>query len=976
MRYKEFSQTAMDNLEFICCMTDVESNKLLYLNRTARELFGIGEDEFLNKRCHDVFYDCEGICVTCDVKQLELGKCVTTQKRIAKTGKDYSIQSTLIKIDGRLAKLTVAFDVTQLLGELDQLESQLSLEETLLACIQTFMQDDDVDRAIVNLLEIIGHYFDAERASLFEVDEQSGFAYHRYEWVVSQEYSMAKLHPKIGIENLSGVFKAFREDGEFLITDVDSQVDHTGDLYKIFKTAGCVAVIAVPLLKDGQIRSFIGIDNPKINQRDIALLHSVGLFINEELKKRRFIEQLAFLSYTDSLTGIYNRNKYVERVAEIEASPPKRLGVVHVDSNSLKKINELYGAEHGDNMLKQLATLLQEFFPSDVYRVAGDEFIAFCPEIEQEAFEQLIQVLRKDHSHNPDRPFAVGGIWQMGRINIPLAVKQSGELMLAEKQNYYKSLAPDTLEYNSNSGEVVLKEIRDGMYDIYLQPKVDLKSGEIAGAEALIRKFDANGKMIPPDKFVPIYEHEGTIRYIDFFVLERVCQVIQRLIEEGRPVKIGVNFSRVTFMNYDLLDEIVSICDRYNIPHEYIKIEITESIDKMDLDFFIKKLSAIYDAGFDISLDDFGAKHSNLMMLIRGEFTEVKIDKGLIDNIAISTHNRTIIRNVIKLINELGSSVCVAEGIESKEQVKILQEQGCSYGQGYYFYRPLPVPAFFEACDKNEHKGILKLEDISRERLENFKVPSDIAAAVVDNLPLGLNIWNYKQETVFCNDKVLELFDIGSHEEYLTEFFKLSPERQPSGELTSEKVLYHLNEVRYKGVSQFNWMHCKLNGEEIPAEIILKTMNIKDEDGEALVVGFTRDLRPDLEKGEYGEGVCHYFYKDIPSHLLLDRFADMSKVLTFVFNHRNKTVQFYGELTALLGVSKGKMPFPETAIFKEFVHPDDLHMLANLDEKESMVNLPVRVIIEGQEKICLLSYELFWDENGMKHFAVGKVTGF
>ncbi len=845
MNYKDLSTIAMDNIDFICYISDLKTYKILYLNKTAKKIFDFHDDtSYKNMHCHTIMYGFDTPCPFCNNDQLTWDKQIVLEKKLFKNNKDYSFQSTLINIGGTPAKLTMAFDISKLLGQLNSLEEKLSLEETLLSCIQTFMNDDNIDIAITKLLAIIGTFYQADRASLFSVDFKANNIFHTYEWSLTPEHSISAQKPTIELKHLSELFKTFEEKGELYIADIHKELQSNTRLYQVLNLAQVNSVILVPLYINNILTFFIGIDNPQQNMNNFTLLHSVVLFINEEIKKRRIIEELEYLSYIDNLTGLYNRNKYLIRLEELKTQPLDSVGVIHADANALKRVNDLYGVQHGDSMLKNIAQTLSQFIPNELYRIAGDEFIGFCINISQEEFETIVQTIRKEYATNIDSPFSVGAVWQDKKINIPLAVMQSGEIMLAEKQEYYKKISPDSVQYNSHSGENILREIHDGRYNIYLQPKVDLKNGLIVGAEALIRKFDNHGKPISPDQFVPLYEHEGTIRYIDFFVFETVCLLLQQLIKEQRPLKIAVNFSRVTFMAYDLLDELIKICATYSVPHEYIKIEITESIDKMDFDFFAKKLSAIHHAGFDVSLDDFGAKHSNLMMLSRAEFTEVKIDKGLIDNIVSSANNRTIIRNIIKIIKELGTSVCVAEGIETKEQKEILQEQGCTYGQGYYFYKPLPIDEFLNVYQKNERQEIFILNSVTSEALQKYTLPDNLIIAALESMPFGMNVWNHKLESVLCNQKVVELFELSSKEEYLTNFSHLSPEFQPDGTPTSEAVLYYMNEARYNGFVEFPWMHCKLNGEEIPTEITLCKLDVKNEEGEAFIVGYTRDLRP------------------------------------------------------------------------------------------------------------------------------------
>ncbi len=979
MNHHIFSEIAMDNLEFICYITEIKTNKLLYLNKAARRLFNIDEGQYTDLLCHKVVQGRDKPCSYCDNAYLAHDRYLNINVKMPQNNNDYSVQSTLVLIDDIPARLSIGFDISQFTGKLDQLEDKLSTEQTLLSCIHAFMHSDNIDSAVHSLLAIVGKYFNAQRTSLFEIDKKTNTAAHTFEWVDNSEDTISDLKSSFKISDLAYIFNSFKERNSFTVLDREKELPKDEFVYNVLKEHDINSVMMVPVYQGDSINFFIGVDNPKQNINNFTLLQSVALFINEDFNKRKFVDQLESLSYTDTLTGIYNRNKFTERLEEINTSSLSSFGVIHVDANSLKKINETYGPEHGDSMLVNIANTLLKFIPVELYRVAGDEFIGFCFDINQEEFENIIQTIRRDYSKNPDFPFAVGGVWQNKNINIPLAIQQSGEIMLAEKQHYYKNLS-DTLQYSSHSTEIILKEIRDNKYDIYLQPKVDLLTSEIVGAEALIRKFDDKGNRISPDRFVPIYENEGTIRYLDFFVLEKVCQLLHKLIKKNTATKIAVNFSRVTFMIYDLVDEIVKIVDKYEIPHEYIKIEITESIDKMDFDFFANKLSSIHKAGFDVSLDDFGAKHSNLMMLSRAEFTEVKIDKGLVDNIATSSQNRTIIRNVIKIIKELGTSTCVAEGIETNEQKEILQELGCTYGQGYHFYRPMPVDEFLITFENNQQGTKFKLEEVTTEYIENYFLPPEVASVALHSMPLGLNLWNHRRETVMCNAKVLEVFKLNSFTDYLTSFFNLSPEYQPSGKPTSEAVLEFLNEVRYSGFEKFHWMHCDLEGNDIPCEIILQKLDLKNEEGDDFVIGYTRDLRVQLEEHAKGISPEAYFYNEITTKSLLNSLATFSEEMIWHYNYKTQKFQLYGNEPEKLEISHIKIDIDNTEFFSSLIPSDCPQDIENFNEfvrciKEALVkDFEISFInIEKEARKQKLTYQILYDDNNKPTHALGKM---
>ncbi len=977
MKHEDLAKLAMDTQDFVCYILEIESCKILYMNETARVLAQLDEnDDYTKYTCYKILHNKSTPCTICNNNTIQVQKRATREMKNEVNNIDYSFVDTYVEVDGKPCKIAFGFDSSKQRKEFEEFTRKLSFEETLIRCIQTLIEDVEVEQAISNLLSIVGEFYQADRAYIFEVDNDKNISINTYEWSLKPQFATMHSDPILKLDGESQLLERFINDGKIAIYNPETELDHNSDLYRILVDTDTTSALLVPIFEQGILTSFIGVDNPKRMTKDLSLLHSVAIFIADDMKKRKLFKQLEHLSYTDLLTGLDNRNKYVVYLEQLEPRKLTSLGFIHATVNGLKKINELYGEQRGDAILKQVAIILKEHLRGELFRLSGDEFIALCPNISQEEFEDIIAVLRKKESETTEFSFAVGGTWQDKKIDIHQGLNQAGEIMYAEKQNFYKAKLGAKVQSRANSVEIILDEIRSGCFSIYLQPKVNLNTGEIAGAEALIRKHNNSGKLVPPDRFIPIYENEGTIRHLDFFVLEEVCKVQKNLIEENRPLKIAVNFSRVTFIAYDFIDEIIKTCAKYDIPHEYIKIEITESIDKMDIDFFNKKLKNLKEAGFEISLDDFGAKHSNLLMLTTNEFSEVKVDKGLIDNIAISSQNRTLVRNIIRLIKELGTSTCVAEGIETKEQKERLQDFGCSYGQGYYFYRPMPVNEFLLTYKTNEKIEKLEIASDGVQSVINYNPTPEEMSEILDAMPLAMNLWNHKRENIMCNQHAVELFDLEQKSDYLLKFFLLSPERQPDGRLSSEAALYYINEARNHGFVRFNWLHCKINGEEIPAEITLHRLDMKAEEGDQLIAGFTRDLRPQLAGDNRTESAEDYFFNEISNRTLFQNIAELSAEWFWAYNNTTKHIQFFGKGREILQLSADKVPFPSAIVEAGMVYDDDVEtFLSFSDAMEKGANKPVEVrfiLPDGSVQYFKIVYKTIYDSNDKPLFSIGK----
>ncbi len=577
-----------------------------------------------------------------------------------------------------------------------------TLESSLIRCIETLTDDINAIDAIKNLLALIGEFYDADRTHLYEFTPSKKVVTNSYEWTSPTGLPIGNSSYLINTEELTFFSKQFRKNGHYIVENIYKDLDPMSSMFKMLVERRVHSLILVPIFSKDKVTSFVGVDNPRRERKNLALLHAISLFIRDNLKKLVLFKELESLNYTDSVTGLFNRNKYNEKLDQLEQDELKTLGIIRLDVNGLKNINALYGDEYGNYVLLQTGKLLNKYVHYDVFRIGNGEFIALCPDISKHDFDAAISFIREEEARIEEYSIAIGGAWEWHDIDVMRVITNAGEIMHAEKQKYYKSVPNDYVQIRLNPADIVLSEIREGLFHIYLQPKVELQNGKIIGAEALVRKHLKNGKSITPERFVPVYEHDGTIRHVDFFVLEETCKLLQKMLRANAAVPIAVNFSRSTFIAYDLVKEIIKICAEYEIPHEFIKIEITESIDKMDFSFFEKKLQSIHEAGFSVSLDDFGAKYSNLAMLSIPYFSEVKIDKILLDNMDISEKNCIIVKYIIDMIHEFKTSKCLVEGIETESQRQALLALGCEYGQGYYFYRPMPADEFMELLVNND----------------------------------------------------------------------------------------------------------------------------------------------------------------------------------------------------------------------------------------------------------------------------------
>ena len=246
----------------------------------------------------------------------------------------------------------------------------------------------------------------------------------------------------------------------------------------------------------------------------------------------------------------------------------------------------------------------------------------------------------------------------------------------------------------SDMSRTIKDSLEKGMFRVYFQPKVDIVTGKIRGAEALVRLLDKEGKLISPGRFIPLAEENGQILEIDNFVYKETFRLMQKWQQEGEQVPlISVNVSRLHLLQDELPQYIKSLSDEYGLKPEQIELEITESVFFQDMERLVAIIKQMRDLGFVISMDDFGAGFSTLSLMKSLPVDVIKLDGSFFLKSELDDKNKAVIAAMLHLAENLGFEV-IAEGVEKKEQVDFIRGQGGRLVQGYYYYKPMPADEF------------------------------------------------------------------------------------------------------------------------------------------------------------------------------------------------------------------------------------------------------------------------------------------
>ena len=699
-KYSSAISEYSDSLHYIC---DIKTYELLYLNKVGRDLFQCSShDDYKGKKCYDVIHGKNKPCDFCINDILEVGEKERHEYFNEKLNRWFYNSCSIINIDNRLCRVEVSEDIT--LRKKHTINNATSTEDILYYCLHVLANERDFATAINLILTAVGTYYSSNRAYIIEFDLKKELCSNTFEWCAEGVMAEIDNLQNLPLSLVDDWIKVFKETGEFAINLDDEFVDKTTDTYKILEAQGIHSLMATPLRSGDTITGFLGVDDPTRRTVNLALLRSLAEFIQDGLEKHRLSVKAETVRNIDSLTKLKNRRIYTSDIDAIDINSIKSVGVIIADINGMKLINDANGHKFGDLVIKRVGKIMKQHFPNAAYRIGGDEFAALVLDISKEDFRAKTVELNSLFEQNKECDVSVGYAWAEndGQLNIQDLLRQAEEIRRAEKQLYYHTVLKEgrDVPFVGYINEV-MKELDENKFVVFYQPQICLKTHRVVGAEALVRKKDDNGNIIPPIKFIPFYEMSGVIRYVDLYVLRIACQTVRYWQTKGFDLHISVNMSRMTLIEPNIAETIKEICLENEISPSSIVIEVTESISKLDKEHLNTLFTNLKEAGFTISLDDFGSQYSNMSILSAVNFGEVKFDRTLVMDLENNHKSRAIIKNSIRLCKELEGTFSLAEGIETKEQLDILSQFECDYGQGYYFSRPITLEAFDEFIEKH-----------------------------------------------------------------------------------------------------------------------------------------------------------------------------------------------------------------------------------------------------------------------------------
>lgn len=423
-------------------------------------------------------------------------------------------------------------------------------------------------------------------------------------------------------------------------------------------------------------------------------------------------KKLEHIAFADHVTKWMNNAAFQIKCSKlISESPPNTYSIVCLNIKNFKLINENFGTEQGNKTIKHIMWCIINNINKDelAARSDADNFFMCLKNVDMQTIRsRLSTIVNSINSYNEDiyEPYYLTiqqGVYIVDDPLLEITIIQDRAVTACRTRSeyqdgdcvFYNTMFTEQLKYEHELNDMFESSIKNGEFEVYLQPKICIQGGKIGGAEALVRWNHPHRGMISPNDFIPLFEKNGRICSLDIFVFEEVCKTISEWIESGKKqIVISVNLSRHHFKSNDSILQLKQIANKYKIPKNLIEIELTESIFFTDhgIEIVKEQIKTMHSMGFLCSLDDFGSGYSSLGLLMEFDVDTIKLDRRFFININ-NPKTIDIIESVVNLSKRIGAKT-VAEGIETSEQMDLLRKVNCDMIQGYIYSKPLPISDF------------------------------------------------------------------------------------------------------------------------------------------------------------------------------------------------------------------------------------------------------------------------------------------
>ena len=701
----------LNEISELVYVSDPETYELLFVNQTGCQTLHL--ENYKHKKCYEVLQGKTSPCEFCTNDRLCDDNFYTWEFTNPSIGRHFLLKDKIIQWRGKTARMEIAFDITERELQKQELKNMLDVQTLITNCVRMLYAVDDLDQTINAVLTQIGEFLVSDRAYVFEIKDE--LMNNTHEWTAPGISPQLEKLQQLDLSLISDWLPFFEKNDCIIIDDVEQLQKTIPAAYATLHAQEITSLIAAPIFLDNKLAGYIGIDNydsEKIKNSSYLLL-SMSIFLSYAIRHRNHVDMLHRLSYHDLLTNALNRNAFMDVLSQFRPGQYASAGIIYIDINGMKEINDFYGHHQGDKILiTTVAKVFNLFKPDELFRIGGDEFVIITYDLTETDFYEKFNLLRNIFCEKTNLPFSIatGSCWVKSPSDLNSLLQQADSAMYTDKKKFYYG-KEKTSRYRHNLDDILnlanysaLQEaLTAGQFCIYFQPKISLDTEEFIGSEALIRYINQAGEIIAPNNFIPILEEARLIKMLDLYVFEEVCKQINIWKERKMRVKpVSINLSRSTLSYHFLADQLLALITKHNIDISLLELEVTETAEVDNQLVFSQALEKLKEYGFSISIDDFGVRNASLSLFTTINFDILKLDRSLVKTLAQNQKARILIRSLAVICSDLGIKL-IAEGVETLEQLDILKELRCNEVQGYLFSKPLPLNDF-----ENKYLQILR----------------------------------------------------------------------------------------------------------------------------------------------------------------------------------------------------------------------------------------------------------------------------
>lgn len=701
----------LNEISELVYVSDPETYELLFVNQTGCQTLHL--ENYKHKKCYEVLQGKTSPCEFCTNDRLCDDNFYTWEFTNPSIGRHFLLKDKIIQWHGKTARMEIAFDITELELQKQELKNMLDVQTLITNCVRMLYAVDNLDQTINAVLTQIGEFLVSDRAYVFEIKDE--LMNNTHEWTAPGISPQLEKLQQLDLSLISDWLPFFEKNDCIIIDDVEQLQKTNPAAYATLHAQEITSLIAAPIFLDNKLAGYIGIDNydsEKIKNSSYLLL-SMSIFLSYAIRHRNHVDMLHRLSYHDLLTNALNRNAFMDVLSQFRPGQYASAGIIYIDINGMKEINDFYGHHQGDKILiTTVAKVFNLFKPDELFRIGGDEFVIITYDLTETDFYEKFNLLRNIFCKKTNLPFSIatGSCWVKSPSDLNSLLQQADSAMYTDKKKFYYG-KEKTSRYRHNLDDILnlanysaLQEaLTAGQFCIYFQPKISLDTEEFIGSEALIRYINQAGEIIAPNNFIPILEEARLIKMLDLYVFEEVCKQINIWKERKLRVKpVSINLSRSTLSYHFLADQLLALITKHNIDISLLELEVTETAEVDNQLVFSQALEKLKEYGFSISIDDFGVRNASLSLFTTINFDILKLDRSLVKTLAQNQKARILIRSLAVICSDLGIKL-IAEGVETLEQLDILKELRCNEVQGYLFSKPLPLNDF-----ENKYLQILR----------------------------------------------------------------------------------------------------------------------------------------------------------------------------------------------------------------------------------------------------------------------------